>query len=173
MALPFRALLAGLTGLLVSVFAPRPVSYLPEAFYNAFPLHPFELTVLLSGILGGICLALLAKQQRLNTLLLAVFGNFSILIITFTLNLCSPAEAERIIADINAMPSYNLAFPRDADDYLPIDNLSITYSCTLPGEHRSSLFGMLPATLYAVLGLAIGSLFVPRRRNRKVTLAAN
>jgi hypothetical protein len=142
------------------------LAFLPDAFYEALPLHPFILILLLSGLLAGICLALIAPNRRLVSSGLVAFGLIALGSISFYSNLCSPEETQRIHDDWAAIPQYNLGQPLDQQPVQSAALTSVSYDCLLPETGWESAGAIAGDLLTSFLGVALGILLVPRRRQR-------
>ncbi|CAM4012049.1 hypothetical protein [Ectopseudomonas alcaliphila] len=142
------------------------LAFLPDAFYEALPMHPFILILLLSGLLAGICLALMAPNRRLVTSGLVAFGLIALGSISFYNNLCSPEETQRIHDDWAAIPQYNLGQPLDQQPLQFGALNSVSYDCLLPETGWDSAGAIAGDLLTSFLGVALGILLVPRRRQR-------
>lgn len=142
------------------------LAFLPDAFYEALPLHPFILILLLSGLLAGICLALIVPNRRLVSSGLVAFGLIALGSISFYSNLCSPEETQRIHDDWAAIPQYNLGQPLDQQPVQSAALTSVSYDCLLPETGWESAGAIAGDLLTSFLGVALGILLVPRRRQR-------
>lgn len=105
--------LSALATLVVLYFSPQMLAHLlvllPESVAAALPIEPFTLNLLLSSLLAGVCLALLASNHRFSTAGLVALGLLGLYAFGFYSNLCSVEETQRIHAEMQAMPMYNLA----------------------------------------------------------------
>jgi hypothetical protein len=167
--------LSALVSLIVLYFSPQLLPHLlvllPESVAAALPIEPFILNLLLSSLLSGVCLALLASNRRLATAGLVALGLLGIYAVGFYSNLCSVEEVQRIHAEMEAMPMYNLGRPADAEP-IPIDSISsLSYACILPEERGDNLFTMTWDFLLRLAAMFAGTLLVPRRRSQAEPLA--
>nr|WP_256674804.1 hypothetical protein [Pseudomonas sp. ALS1131] len=167
--------LSALATLVVLYFSPQLLPHLlvllPESVAAALPIGPFILNLLLSSLLAGVCLALLASNHRLATAGLVALGLLGIYAFGFYSNLCSVEETQRIHAEMEAMPMYNLGRPADAEP-IAIDPIaSLSYACILPEDRSDNLFTMTWDFLVRLAAVIAGTLLVPRRRSRTEPLA--
>lgn len=162
--------LSALTTLIVLYFGPQLLPYLlillPESISAALPIGPFTLNLLLSSLLAGVCLALLAANRRLVTAGLVALGLAGFYSFTIYSNLCSAEETQRIHAELEAMPMYSLGRPMDAQP-VPIDAVSsVSYACSLPEEFNDNLVTMTGDFFTIMAAVLVGTLLIPRRRSR-------
>ncbi|ALN18620.1 hypothetical protein [Ectopseudomonas mendocina] len=167
--------LSALATLVVLYFSPQLLPHLlvllPESVAAALPIGPFILNLLLSSLLAGVCLALLASNHRLATAGLVALGLLGIYAFGFYSNLCSVEETQRIHAEMEAMPMYNLGRPADAEP-IAIDPIaSLSYACILPEDRSDNFFTMTWDFLVRLAAVIAGTLLVPRRRSRTEPLA--
>lgn len=135
---------------------------LPEALYTLLPIEPFTLTLLLSALLAGVCLTLLAPGRRLATGALVVLGFVGAQAGGFYGSWCSEEETRRVHSELAAMPRYNLALPR-ADQPPQPPPVLVTHNCLLPEDRLQVAFDMTGDLLGRTLALILGSLLIWRR----------
>ncbi|MFV9653763.1 hypothetical protein ACNFCK_02490 [Pseudomonas sp. NY15366] len=162
--------LSALATLVVLYFSPQMLAHLlvqlPESAAAALPIESFTLNLLLSGLLAGVCLALLAGNHRLATAGLVALGLLGIYAFGFYSNLCSVEETQRIHAEMQAMPMYNLGRPVDAEP-IAIDSIaSLSYACILPEDRSDNLATMTWDFLVRLAAMLAGTLLLARRRSR-------
>lgn len=162
--------LSALATLVVLYFSPQMLAHLlvllPESVAAALPIEPFTLNLLLSSLLAGVCLALLASKHRFSTAGLVALGLLGLYAFGFYSNLCSVEETQRIHAEMQAMPMYNLGRPVDAEP-IAIDSIaSLSYACILPEDRSDNLATMTWDFLVRLAAMLAGTLLVARRRSR-------
>lgn len=168
--------LSALVTLIVLYFGPQLLPYLlillPESVSAALPIGSFTLNLLLSSLLAGVCLALLATNRRLVTAGLVALGLAGIYSFSIYSNLCSAEETQRIHAELEAMPMYNLGRPADSEP-IPFDAVSsVSYACSLPEELNGNLVTMTGDFFTMMAAMLIGTLLIPRRRTQTERLAS-
>lgn len=136
--------LSALTTLVVLYFSPQMLHYplvlLTENLFAVIPVDSYTLIVILSGLLAGMVLALLAANRRLISAGVVALGLTALYGFNFYSNLCSPEETQRIHSEMEAMPMYNLGRPADAEP-IAIDSIaSLSYACILPEDRSDNLF---------------------------------
>ena len=167
-----RLILAAATSLVIfytslKLLVPWILALLPAQLYGVLPIDPFVINLWLSALLSGICLAILAPQQRLAGIVLVASGLAGITLVTFALSLCSAAELQRIENELASMPRYNLG--QTPHEPIPIEPAATTvsYQCVLPDERVSSMLSIAGDYSSSLLGLTLGCLLVPRRLRRQ------
>lgn len=167
--------LSALVSLVVLYFSPQVLHYplvlLTESLFTVIPVDSYTLSVILSSLLAGMVLALLAANRRLTTVGVVTLGLTVLYSFNFYSHLCSPEETQRIHAEMEAMPMYNLGRPADSEP-IPMESIaSLSYACILPEERSDNLFTIMWDFLFRLAAILAGTLLVPRRRARTEPLA--
>lgn len=163
----FNALLTLALLYVATWLLPYLLGLLPERVYDATPLDPYILNLLLPGLIAGTGLALITASHRLVTTSLVALGLAGIYAVSFYAFLCNADETLRIHTEMAAMPTYNLALPhleQPTPESLPT---VLHYACVLPEERTDNLMRAVGEYFLRLLAILAGLLFLALPRKAK------